>query len=135
MESGTMSNSQRTMSGGATNTTGSGKGRSGPSGEGSNEPLMNIAATSGPTVQSKPVADPLMPHELGMLVQKVGQLVYGLNDITISLNRSLHNPSLRDDQKARILAVSQDLQPLAKKIFNIGMKLNGVFLPSKKKSV
>lgn len=131
MENGTMSNSSRGFTAGGANTTGPGKGRTGANGEGTNEPLMRVAPTTGPTVENKPVAEPLTPFEMTQMVQKIGSVVYNLQNIIGEIYKSLENPSIKDHQKDRLIDVINDLKPLAKKVFNSGMKLSGAFLPSK----
>lgn len=131
MENGTMSNSSRSFSGGGANTTGPNKGRSGASGEGTNEPLMKVAPPTGPAAEVKPVAEPLTPFEMTQMVQKIGSVVYNLQNIIGEIYKSLENPSIKDHQKDRLIDVINDLKPLAKKVFNSGMKLSGAFLPSK----
>lgn len=131
MENGVMSNSSRSFTGGGANTTGPSKGRSGPGGEGSNEPLMKVAPVSGPSVENKPVAEPLTPFELTQMVQRIGSIVYSLQAISGDLHKSLSNPSVSDYQKEQIIGVINDLKPLTKKVFNSGMKLGNAFLPSK----
>ena len=126
-----MSNSSRSFTGGSANTAGSGKGRAGAGGEGTNEPLTRIAPTTGTTVENKPVAEPLTPFEMTQMVQKIGSVVYSLQNIIGEIYKSLENPSIKDHQKDRLIDVINDLKPLAKKVFNSGMKLSGAFLPSK----
>lgn len=132
MESGSISNSNRGMSGGATNTTGSGKGRSGHDGEGSNKPLMNVRPMDGPTTQNAPVAEPLTPFEMTQMVQRMGSIVWSLQSIVNDLYSSLQNPSVKDEQKRKIVSAIDELKPLASKVFKSGMKLSNAFLPSNK---
>ena len=126
-----MSNSGRSFNAGGANTTGPGKGRTGANGEGTNEPLMRVAPTTGPTVENKPIAEPLTPFEMTQMVQKIGSVVYSLQNIIGEIYKSLENPSIKEHQKERLVDVINDLKPLAKKVFNSGMKLSGAFLPSK----
>lgn len=126
-----MSNSSRGFTGGGANTTGSGKGRTGATGEGTNEPLMRMAPTAGTSVENKPVAEPLTPFEMTQMVQKIGSVVYNLQNIIGEIYKSLENPSIKDYQKDKLIDVINELKPLAKKVFNSGMKLSGAFLPSK----
>ena len=133
MDNNFMSNQQRSFGPGAANTTGQGKGRSGSDGEGKMEPLMKIAPVSGPTVQNKPVAEPLVPHELNQMVQKIGALVYSLGGIKEDLRRALDNPALKEHQKLIIISVIKILRPLTKKVFNAGLRLGEAFLPFEKK--
>jgi hypothetical protein len=132
MDNNFMSNQQRSFGPGAANTTGSGKGRSGADGEGKMEPLMKVAPINGPTVQNKPVAEQLLPHELNQMVQKFGSLIYTISNITEDLRKALDNPSVKDHQKVIIIAVIRILRPLGKKIFNAGMKLQDALLPFEK---
>jgi hypothetical protein len=133
MENGIMSNSSRSFSGGSANTSGANKGRSGSDGEGSTQPVMRIAPTSGPTAENKPVAEPLTPFEMTQMVQKIGSVVYSLQNIISEIYKSLDNPSIKDHQKEHLIDVINDLRPLAQKVFKSGMKLSGAFLPSKTK--
>ena len=135
MENGIMSNSRRSFSGGGANTSGANKGRSGATGEGSTQPLMKIAPTSGPTVENKPVAEPLTPFEMTQMVQKIGSVVYSLQNIISEIYKSLDNPSIKDHQKENLIEIINDLRPLAQKVFKSGMKLSGAFLPSKTKKL
>lgn len=128
-----MSNQQRSFGPGAANTTGQGKGRSGSSGEGQMEPLIKVAPINSPTAQNKPVAEPLVPHELNQMVQKIGSLVYSLGGIAEDLRRALDNPALKEHQKLIIISVIRVLRPLTKKIFNAGLRLGEAFLPFEKK--
>jgi len=128
-----MSNQQRSFGPGAANTTGQGKGRSGSSGEGQIEPLMKVAPINSPTAQNKPVAEPLIPHELNQMVQKIGALVYSLGGIAEDLRRALDNPALKEHQKLIIISVIRVLRPLTKKIFNAGLRLGEAFLPFEKR--
>jgi hypothetical protein len=132
MDNNFMSNQQRSFGPGAANTTGSGKGRSGPDGEGKTEPLMKVAPLNGPTTENKPVAEQLLPYELNQMVQKFGSLIYTISSITEDLRKSLDNPSVKDHQKVIIIAVIRILRPLGKKIFNAGLKLQDALLPFEK---
>ena len=126
MSDSTMAGSQR-----GSPDTGTNKGTKADTG--SNDPIMRVAPITGASSQNAPVAEPLTPFEMNQMVQKIGSVVYSLNNIVGELHRSLSNPSVNDDQKAKIIGVMDMLKPLAVKTFRAGMKLNDVFLPSNKK--
>lgn len=133
MDNNFLNNQNRSFGAGAANTTGQGKGRSGSTGEGSNEPLMRIAPTDGPSSQNQPVAEPLVPHELGQMVSRIGSLVYNISAIAEDLRKALDNPSVKTHQKVIIITVIKILKPISRKIFNAGLKLSDAFLPYEKK--
>jgi len=126
MENGTLSNSNRNF-GQSGNFS---KGSAGVDGEGKTEPVMRVAP-EGPSVENKPVAEPLLPFEATQMVQKIGSIVYNINSVAGDLNKSLSNPSIDDEQRKKIIAVINDLSPIAKKVFGCGMKLNQAFLPKR----
>lgn len=127
-----MSNQQRSFGPGAANTTGSGKGRSGADGEGKMEPLMKVAPINGPTVQNKPVAEQLLPHELNQIIPKIGSLIFTISGIMSDLRKSLNNPSVKDHQKVILFEVYKAFAPLARKAFQAGEKLEKALLPFEK---
>lgn len=128
-----MRDSNRSFSGGSSNTSGSGKGRSGATGEGENKPLLNVKPSNSASSENAPVAEPLTPFEMTQMVQKFGSIVWSMQSIADDLYKSLSNPSVKEHQKEKISNIINDLRPITKRIFNCGLKLGDAFMPAKVK--
>ena len=126
MESGSMNNSQRGVSGGGANTTGENKGRS-------EESIMKVAPLSGPSPEARPVAEVLTPFQLTQFVQRFSSIVFAMQSVVQDMYKALDNPSVKDEQKKIIIAVIDALKPVPSKVFKCGVRLNNAFLPSVKK--